>query len=230
MYCKYTNENRIHDYVFMCFFLGNDFLPHFPALNIRTSGIQILIDTYRNLLGKYENKYLVENKRIIWKNVHALVKDLAKNEHTFLLSEYMQRNKVEMKKWPNENNKDRENMLTNIPTIFRAEEKYICPQEPYWEERYYKCLFENNTTNQETFTKLVSINYLEGLEWVYKYYTKGCPHWKWKYNYHYPPLLSDLVKYVPQKDDVEFITQNNSKPFSPYAQLSYVLPKEYLNL
>jgi 5'-3' exonuclease len=121
-------------------------------------------------------------------------------------------------------------MLTNIPTIFRAEEKYICPQEPYWEERYYACLFENNTANQETFTKLVSINYLEGLEWVYKYYTKGCPHWKWKYNYHYPPLLSDLVKYVPQTDDAEFITQNNSKPFSPYAQLCYVLPKEYLNL
>jgi 5'-3' exoribonuclease 1 len=230
MYCKYTNQNRINDYVFLCFFLGNDFLPHFPALNIRTSGIQILLDTYRNLLGKYENKYLVENKRIVWKNVHALVKDLAKNEHTFLLTEYMQRNKVEMRKWPNENNKDRENMLTNIPTIFRAEEKYICPQEPYWEERYYACLFENNTANQETFTKLVSINYLEGLEWVYKYYTKGCPHWKWKYNYHYPPLLSDLVKYVPQKDDAEFITQNNSKPFSPYAQLCYVLPKEYLNL
>lgn len=54
----------------------------------------------------------------------------------------MQRNKVEMKKWPNENNKDRENMLTNIPTIFRAEEKYICPQEPYWEERYYNCLLK----------------------------------------------------------------------------------------
>jgi len=230
MYCKYTNQNRIHDYVFMCFFLGNDFLPHFPALNIRTSGIQILLDTYRNLLGKYENRYFIENKKIVWKNVHMFIKDLAKNEQTFILTEYIHRNKLEMKKWPNENNKDRENMLTNIPTIFRAEEKYICPQEPYWEERYYKCLFENNTTNQETFTKLVSINYLEGLEWVYKYYTKGCPDWKWKYNYHYPPLLSDLVKYVPQKDDVEFITQNNSKPFSPYAQLSYVLPKEYLNL
>jgi len=229
MYCKYTNKNRIHDYVFMCFFLGNDFLPHFPALNIRTSGIQILLDTYRNLLGKYENRYFIENKKIVWKNVHLFIKDLAKNEHNFILGEYMQRNKVEMKKWPNENNKDRENMLTNIPTIFRAEEKYICPQEPYWEERYYNCLFENNT-NHETFTKLVSINYLEGLEWVYKYYTQGCTHWKWKYNYHYPPLLTDLIKYCPQKETVEFIAPNDSKPFSSYAQLSYVLPKEYLNL
>ena len=230
MYCKHTNRNRIHDYVFMCFFLGNDFLPHFPALNIRTSGIQILLDTYRNLLGKYENKYLVENNKIVWKNVYILIKDLAKNENNFILGEYMQRSKLEMKKWPNENNKDRENMLTNIPIIFRAEEKYICPQEPYWEDRYYNSLFENTTFSQDTFIKLVSTNYLEGLEWVYKYYTQGCPHWKWKYNYNYPPLLIDLIKYCPQKNDVEFISPNDSVPFSPYAQLSYVLPKEYLNL
>jgi 5'-3' exonuclease len=213
----------------LCFFLGNDFLPHFPALNIRTSGIQILLDTYRNILGKYENKYFIENKKIVWKNVNAFLKDLAKNEHTFLLTEYSQRNKMDGRKWTNENNKDRENMLTNVPTMFRAEEKYICPQEPYWEDRYYQCLFHTNITN--AFAKSVVTNYLEGLEWVYKYYTQGCPHWKWKYNYHYPPLLVDIIKYFPTTDNVEFIAQTDeSKPFSPYSQLSYVLPQDQLSL
>ena len=229
MYCKYSTMQRIHDYVFMCFFLGNDFLPHFPALNIRTSGIQILLDTYRNILGKHENRYFIDNKKIVWKNVNIFVKDLAKNEHTFLLSEYSHRNKMDGRKFANENNKDRENMLTNVPMMFRAEEKYICPDEPYWEDRYYQSLFHIDNSN--AFVKSVVINYIEGLEWVYKYYTQGCPHWKWKYNYHYPPLLVDLNKYFPNSDRVEFISPYNcSKPFSPYAQLSYVLPKEQLCL
>ena len=229
MVCKYSTIQRIHDYVFLCFFLGNDFLPHFPALNIRTSGIQILLDTYRNILGKHENKYLIQNKKIMWKNVHAFVKDLAKNEHTFLLSEYTHRNKMDARKWPNENNRDRDNMLTNIPMIYRAEEKYICPQETYWESRYYQCLFDYK--NDESFVKSISINYLEGLEWVYKYYTQGCPDWKWKYNHHYPPLLVDVVKYFPNKDHHEFVTPSSTKtPFSAYAQLSYVLPRDQLRL
>jgi 5'-3' exonuclease len=230
MICKYSTIQRIHDYVFLCFFLGNDFLPHFPALNIRTSGIQILLDTYRNILGKYENKYFIQNKKIIWKNVHAFVKELAKNEHTFLLSEYTHRNKMDGRKWSNENNKERENMLTNVPMIYRAEEKYICPQEPYWESRYYQCLFDNNQ-NHESFVNSISTNYLEGIEWVYKYYTQGCPHWKWKYNHHYPPLLVDLVKYFPNVDNHEFIKHDSiTTPFSAYAQLSYVLPRDQLIL
>ena len=70
---------------------------------------------------------------------------------------------------------------------------------------------------------------MEGLEWVMKYYTEGCIDWSWHYKYPYPPLLKDLVKYVP-KWSVEFIKENNNKPVSPYTQLAYVLPKDSLNL
>ena len=84
--------------------------------------------------------------------------------------------------------------------------------------RYYKTLFSSDCN-----IKNICINYLEGLEWVFKYYTNNCPDWRWKYNYHYPPLMKDICKYIPNKFH-DFI-QDCRKPFSSYVQLAYVLPK-----
>jgi 5'-3' exonuclease len=60
-----------------------------------------------------------------------------------------------------------------------------------------------------------------------KYYTNGCPNWNWCYKYNYPPLLEDLIKYVPYFE-TEFIKENTYKPVSPLVQLCYVLPTQSL--
>ena len=227
MDCKCAHMQRVHDYVFLCFLLGNDFLPHFPALNIRTNGIQILLDTYRMILGNKPDMYLIQNGRIQWKNLRLLLSHVAKHEPQYLATEYSLRDKLEKMKYAYTTAKEREQYFTNLPIVFRSEEKYICPNEIGWEDRYYKILLHE--TRELEPLKSVCNNYLEGLEWVYKYYTSGCPHWKWKYNYHYPPLVVDLIDYIPHYD-TNFITENDSKPFSPYTQLSYVLPLSKFDL
>uniref|UniRef100_A0A6C0K024 Xrn1 N-terminal domain-containing protein n=1 Tax=viral metagenome TaxID=1070528 RepID=A0A6C0K024_9ZZZZ len=228
---SFYDKYRVFDYVFLCFFLGNDFLPHFPALNIRTHGIQVLLDTYRQVVAK-PGQYLITmaGDQIVWKNVNILVKELAKNEHNLLLQEYDLRDKWDKRQWPETTPKEKEELINNAPVIFRAEEKYISPNDAHWETRYYNSLFHKPETDDHVeYVKAVSINYLEGLEWVFKYYTKGCPDWKWKYNYHYPPLCADLIKYVPHFA-TEFICKNTNAPFSPYVQLSYVLPPAQMHL
>jgi 5'-3' exonuclease len=218
----------IYDYIFMCFLLGNDFLPHFPSLNIRTHGFQILLDTYFNIIGKHEERCFIDNNNNIqWNFVYLFLNEISKNEKEYIINEYVSRDVMDNRCWSSSTPSEIEQLVSNIPIIYRQDEKYICPREHGWEKRYYKVLFDIIPTEEEI--KKICINYLEGLEWVFKYYTKDCPDWKWRYNYHYPPLIKDLIKYIPKKEK-EFIMKSKEESYHPKTQLAYVLPYENLDL
>lgn len=226
---NFNEEQRIYDYVFMCFLLGNDFLPHFPALNIRTHGIYTLLDIYTLVFKKNHNKFLTKQTtsglKIEWNNFKLLIKELVKREHQYIIEEYYNRDKYDNWNWAENLNTisldDREKILQNLPIIYRKEEKYICPDENGWEDRYYKSLL-NSVSNE--IKQGICINYLEGLEWVFLYYSGQCFDWRWSYNYNYPPLFKDLFKYIPNDSKINFI--NNKRDFYiSELQLLYVLPK-----
>ena len=77
----------IKDYVFIMLLLGNDFMPHFPSLNIRTHGIEMLLETYKNILGN-KKLYIMENDEIIWKHFRELITELASMEYENINREY----------------------------------------------------------------------------------------------------------------------------------------------
>ena len=122
---------------------------------------------------------------------------------------------------------DLKDKLTAIPMLDRSVELYINPNEKGWEERYYQRLFDIKIDDERR--KQICVNYLEGLEWTLKYYTSGCSNWRWCYKYNYPPLLKDLIKYMPAFD-IEFIKYKQPDPVDPLVQLSYVIPRKSLYL
>ena len=233
------NVNIVYDYIFICFFLGNDFMPHFPAINIRTGGINKMINAYKATFEGVnsttgDKKYLTDGKKIIWKNVRTLVDFLAKNETAFLKEEMKFRDKKANYYYPTDTSEQMFTKFEAIPTYERELEKYINPYKDGWQNRYYHGLFGvdvKNLEKMEIFKKEICESYLSGLEWTMKYYTSGCPNWRWCYKYHYPPLLEDLIHYTPYFEREFFdVNDNISKAVSPLVQLCYVLPKPSLSL
>jgi len=223
--------NTVYDYIFLCFFLANDFLPHFPAVNIRTGGVDKLLDAYRATIG-LTNDNLIENKRIKWGNVRKVVQHLANLEENFMIKEHRSRNKKEHYVLPDRTPEEKYKKFEATPLYQRDTEKFINPVKPDWQSRYYTALFgissEFGGSSEEDIQR-ISMNYLEGLEWTMKYYSSGCPDWRWRYKYNYPPLFQDLIRSIPLYD-TDFIQDKPENPVSELVQLCYVLPRTSLHL
>jgi 5'-3' exoribonuclease 1 len=93
----------IDDYILMTFMLGNDFMPHFPSINLRTTGMNVLLQTYAHIF-KDSKSYLVKRvvskntnegvkKMIDWRQMRAFIECLATNEHGRFIDEHKTRDR-----------------------------------------------------------------------------------------------------------------------------------------
>ena len=196
----------IQDYVFITLLLGNDFMPHFPSLQLRLNGMDVLLDTYRKLFKKGTHLY---DGTIQWNNVRILIQSLSVHEQM----RFQENDKIRKKPGTD---------IQDIPRRRREVEIYINPYEAYWEDRYYHRLFYSEPTPE--FKKKVVHQYLEMMTWNMDYYTLGCKHWDMYYSYNYAPLLKDISTYFV---DIKMV-YSLSSPLTPSQLLAYVMPRAYL--
>ncbi|KAG7839951.1 hypothetical protein KL942_002750 [Ogataea angusta] len=80
-------ERAIDDWVFMCFFVGNDFLPHLPSLDVRDNGIDILVDIWKRVLPSMKD-YLTCDGKLNLEGVETLMSHLAQKEDEIFRKRY----------------------------------------------------------------------------------------------------------------------------------------------
>lgn len=259
-----SEKCRMFDYIFICFMLGNDFMPHFPALNIRTCGIDTLLDAYRQTIGYRPGEYIIclrdisnysskLDYNINWVNYKKFIEYLADNEDVLMRKEYKRRDRLQQQQimhsgnsesggfgqqsnhindivseWTNEELPSSMEEFNMCPVKYREKEKQINPFAEKWEHRYYSTLLHVKIT--ASLCKKICTNYLEGMEWTFKYYSTGCIDWRWSYKHHYPPLLKDLLQFIPETNFHDFLKVVEPQPIRDVVQLCYVLPRPSLQL
>jgi len=75
----YDLERALDDWVFMCFFVGNDFLPHLPSLEIRDQGIDTLITIWKESLDSMGG-YVTKDGHVNMARAQRILESLGRQE------------------------------------------------------------------------------------------------------------------------------------------------------
>ncbi|XP_051191525.1 5'-3' exoribonuclease 3-like isoform X2 [Lolium perenne] len=78
--CKQDTERLIDDFIFICFFMGNDFIPRIPSLEINEFGVDLLIEVYKTTFNKMGG-YIVNTDKI--KDNHGAYLQVSRLEKFF---------------------------------------------------------------------------------------------------------------------------------------------------
>jgi 5'-3' exoribonuclease 2 len=236
------DETRVvNDFIFMCYFLGNDFLPHIPSLDIHQDGIESLIISYSEtvnelILEKNKIEYLLNGKEELQGNtLNKINSDFLErfiNKLSLLEEGVLREHFAHGKKRFNCNGDDYEKEVFKIENLqFKVPDPIRLgsdtPEE--WRARYYKHYWNVGLEELEEFSKKLVAHYLIGIKWVTIYYFDDCPSWNWYYPFDYPPFITDIAKYLTASN-INKIKFDKGNPLKPFMQLLAVFPPQSNNL
>lgn len=226
----------MNDYVFMCFLLGNDFLPSFPFLKLRNNALDILCTAYKKTKNDLGGQLIVGGRTytINFEFLKMLIELIAKHEDEYIIESTKEYNacKYNTNKRP-VNHVDKFSLdLDNYP-LMNSMTGLINPiDDSKWRMSYYHHLFVDTSLKD---IKDICNNFVEGLVWNMNYYFNRDYSNTWYYKYPYPPSIYDLYNNISvmNEKDLEYIKEkvrHNSQDLHVEAQMQLlmVLPPQSL--
>uniref|UniRef100_A0A0D3F570 Uncharacterized protein n=1 Tax=Oryza barthii TaxID=65489 RepID=A0A0D3F570_9ORYZ len=199
--CEPDIERLIDDFIFICFLMGNDFIPHIPSLEMKEYAPDLLIEVYKTTFNKMGG-YIVN-----------IEKESLKKLYRDLLREASESERLELSR--------------KLEDLFFNEER---PYDrlrlglPGWKSRFYREYFGVETSNEiGNLQNDMAQKYLEGLCWMLQCYFAGVPSWSWYYPFYVAPFVSDLKSL--SRFEISFTVD---KPLRPFDQLMACISEEEL--
>jgi len=87
---EYNLERIIDDFVFICMFVGNDFLPNMPHLDIKDGALNFMMSVYKNMLPELGG-YLTDKSKIHRSRFELFVAEISRREPLY----FRQRGRIE---------------------------------------------------------------------------------------------------------------------------------------
>jgi 5'-3' exoribonuclease 2 len=117
-------ERLIDDIVFLCFFVGNDFLPHLPSLDIRDGALDYLFNVYKRLLPGLGDYITKSGGNVNLSHVDVILAEVgAIEDYVFAMKYENEQKQEERRRQMKERNKKRGNQR-DAPPLVRNQEQH----------------------------------------------------------------------------------------------------------
>ena len=196
----FHEKHALHDFILLCFLVGNDFLPTIPTMSIMEGSIDSMMKIYREMckINGHLTRVARTKQIVLRLDVFSqFMEKMAEREKDMIETKYRSRN------------------FFPDPLVL----KNLSPSHELDFDTYRKEYYETNLPDIPV--EMIVHEYLYGMHWFLKYYKNGIPDWLWYYKYLYGPFLCDFKKVLETYTIPKF---EMNQPVPPFLQLMIVLP------